>query len=141
MALDTRSDIVRDMAAPPRTRPWREVEDEAVERDPALREIVYGRALASAVARAVLVHRTRNGLTQAALGRILGMPQPHVARLELGEHTPTTDTLLRIADALGLAIDISIRPKADARRPAPRTAKGAIVETTDQLVIEVRPAR
>ena len=141
MALDTSGGIITDMPTAARTRPWREVEDEAVDRDPALREIVYARALASAVARAVLLHRTRHGLTQAALGRTLGMPQPHVARLELGEHVPSLDTLLRIADTLGLAIDISVRPRADGRRPAPRARRGAIVETTDQLVIEVRPTR
>jgi len=85
-------------------------------------------------------HRSEHGLTQTQLGRILGLDQSQVSRLECAEHVPSFDTLLRIADALGLAIDISIRPKAAARRPAPRAAEGAIVETTDQLVIEVRPA-
>ncbi len=109
--------------------------------DPAVRADWYADALPRAVALALIRHRDANGWTQTELGRALGMTQAQVSRLECAEHVPSFDTLLRIADALGLAIGISIRPRADARRPAPRSAKGAIVETTDQLVIEVRPAR
>ncbi|MFM7551321.1 MAG: helix-turn-helix transcriptional regulator [Actinomycetota bacterium] len=108
--------------------------------DPAVRADWYADALPRAMALALIRHRSEHGLTQTQLGRILGLDQSQVSRLECAEHVPSFDTLLRIADALGLAIDISIRPKADARRPAPRAAEGAIVETTDQLVIEVRPA-
>ncbi|MFM9124985.1 MAG: helix-turn-helix transcriptional regulator [Actinomycetota bacterium] len=108
--------------------------------DPAVRADWYADALPRAMALALIRHRSEHGLTQTQLGRILGLDQSQVSRLECAEHVPSFDTLLRIADALGLAIDISIRPKADARRPAPRAAVGAIVETTDQLVIEVRPA-
>jgi transcriptional regulator with XRE-family HTH domain len=108
--------------------------------DPAVRADWYADALPRAMALALIRHRSEHGLTQTQLGRILGLDQSQVSRLECAEHVPSFDTLLRIADALGLAIDISIRPKAAARRPAPRAAEGAIVETTDQLVIEVRPA-
>jgi transcriptional regulator with XRE-family HTH domain len=108
--------------------------------DPAVRADWYADALPRAMALALIRHRSEHGLTQTQLGRILGLDQSQVSRLECAEHVPSFDTLLRIADALGLAIDISIRPKAAARRPAPRAAEGAILETTDQLVIEVRPA-
>lgn len=109
--------------------------------DPADREAWYATALAHALSLALVAHRTANGLTQTALGRRLGMPQAQVSRMEAGDHTPSLDTLQRVADALDLAIDISIRPQADARRPAPRVARGTIVETTDRLVITIRPAR
>lgn len=33
--------------------------------------------------------RLRLGLTQAELGKIMGMDQPHVARLESGKRQPT----------------------------------------------------
>jgi len=108
--------------------------------DPAVRADWYADALPRAMALALIRHRSEHGLTQTQLGRILGLDQSQVSRLECAEHVPSFDTLLRIADALGLAIDMGIRPKAAARRPAPRAAEGAIVETTDQLVIEVRPA-
>ncbi|MFM7246217.1 MAG: helix-turn-helix transcriptional regulator, partial [Actinomycetota bacterium] len=100
--------------------------------DPAVRADWYADALPRAMALALIRHRSEHGLTQTQLGRILGLDQSQVSRLECAEHVPSFDTLLRTADALGLAIDISIRPKADARRPAPRAAEGAIVETTDQ---------
>ena len=124
---------------PPGTRPWRDYADEALERDPALREAVYARAIASAVGRAVLRYRTDHGLSQAALGRRIGMPQPQVARIEAGDHTPSTETLLRLADALGLEVELSIRPRSPERRSAPDVGD-AVVETTDQLVIAVRSA-
>lgn len=101
----------------------------------------YATALARSLSLALVAHRTEHGLTQTALGRELGMPQAQVSRIEAGDHTPSLDTLLRIADALGLAIDISIAPRAPERRPAPSARRGAIVETTDQLVIAIRPAR
>ncbi|MEY4227031.1 MAG: hypothetical protein RL190_1788 [Actinomycetota bacterium] len=108
--------------------------------DPAVRADWYADALPRAVALALIRHRDASGWTQTELGRALGMTQAQVSRLECAEHVPSLDTLLRIADALGLAIDISVRPRADGRRPAPRARRGAIVETTDQLVIEVRSA-
>ncbi len=67
------------------------------------------------------------------------MPQPQLARIEAGDHTPSTETLLRLADALGLEVELSIRPRSPGRRSAPAVGN-AVVETTDQLVIEVRPA-
>lgn len=130
--------IVSDL--PPGTRPWRAYADEALERDPVLREAVYERAIASAVGRAVLRHRTDHGLSQAALGRRIGMPQPQVARIEAGDHTPSAETLLRLADALGLEVDLSFRPRGPGRRPVPEVDDAVAVETTDQLVVVVRGA-
>jgi len=108
--------------------------------EPDVRADWYRSALARSLSLALVAHRAEHGLTQTALGRLLGMPQAQVSRIEGGDHTPSLDTLLRIADTLGLAIDISVRPRADGRRPAPRSVKSAIVETTDQLVIEIRSA-
>jgi transcriptional regulator with XRE-family HTH domain len=49
-------------------------------------------------------------LSQTALGRILGMPQSAVARIESGEHVPTIDTLVRLSDALGIEFALNIVP-------------------------------
>ncbi len=40
----------------------------------------------------------------------LGMPQPHIARLELGEHNPSLDMLQRLAQGLGLCFIIGVVP-------------------------------
>lgn len=97
-------------------------------------------ALAHALTLALVRYRADHGLTQTALGKVLGMPQAQISRIEGGGHTPSLDTLLRIANALKFEIDISIRPRSDDRRTAPRSTNGAIVATTDQLVITIRSA-
>ncbi len=142
MAFDINLAIVTGVSkATPATRPWRDYANDATDHDPVLRDLVYAQAIASAVGSAVYLHRTQRGLSQAALGRLIGMPQPQVARIETGDHTPTAATLLRLCDALGLNLELSIRPRTAKRRVAPRVPHGAIVESTDQLVITIRDAR
>jgi DNA-binding XRE family transcriptional regulator len=62
------------------------------------------------VALRVLAYRSEHGLTQTAFGRLVGMRQPHVARLESGEHEPSLATLVRLAAALGEDFTVDIRP-------------------------------
>jgi transcriptional regulator with XRE-family HTH domain len=38
------------------------------------------------------------------------MTQPHAARIEAGEHNPTIDTFVRIAQALDIEFAIDVRP-------------------------------
>ena len=47
-------------------------------------------------------------LTQTELARMLGMRQPHIARLEAGEHEPSLAMLARLARVLGLEFHIDI---------------------------------
>ena len=54
--------------------------------------------------------RAHRGLTQTALARILGISQPAVARLELGEHLPTLDTLIKLSERLDLEFSLSLIP-------------------------------
>ncbi len=63
-------------------------------------------APARAVANSVIAYRAQRGLTQAVLARILGISQPAVARLEVGEHLPTRGTLMKLSERLGLEIAI-----------------------------------
>ena len=58
----------------------------------------------------VLSYRTEHGLTQTAFGQLVGLRQPHVARLESGEHEPSLSTLARLAAALGMDFTIDINP-------------------------------
>lgn len=68
--------------------------------------------LANAVAIRVLQYRTEHELTQTAFGRLVGMPQSHVARLEAGEHEPSLATLVRLSAALGVDFTLQIDPTA-----------------------------
>jgi DNA-binding transcriptional regulator YiaG len=54
----------------------------------------YGKnLLAHQVALAVLAYRSEHELSQRQLGKLLGMPQSNVARLEAGERQPTIEPL------------------------------------------------
>src|SRR5260370_37910947 len=57
--------------------------------------------LAHDVAMRVIGYRMEHKLTQTELARILGMRQPHIARLEAGEREASLATLSRLAPVLG----------------------------------------
>jgi len=67
-------------------------------------------AFARAVALRVVGFRAEHRLSQAALGRLLGMAQSGVARLEAGEHVPTLETMRRLARALGTSFLVEVDP-------------------------------
>lgn len=47
--------------------------------------------------------RREAGLTQAELARRTGIHRPNIARVEAGRHTPSLETLARLASAIGVA--------------------------------------
>jgi len=55
-------------------------------------------------------YRAEHGLTQTAFGRLVGMRQPHVARLESGEHEPSLSTLARLSATLDVDFILDITP-------------------------------
>jgi len=56
--------------------------------------------------------RERQGLTQAALAKRLGVSQPFIAKLERVEtHNFTLDTLVKVVSALNGELVIHIKPK------------------------------
>ena len=85
-------------------------------------------ALARAVARAVVRYRSDHGFTQTALAVKLGMRQPHIARLELGERHPTIETLEKLSRVLGLRFILDVAPAGSERAALP---KG--VETVEEI--------
>ena len=121
------------------TRSFGEYLDEVLAGDPAYREHSYAQILARAFGLAVFKHRTEQGLTQIALGRLLGIPQSQVARIEDGEHTPSLPTMLRVCDRLGLELTLTIGPKRDAPLPVPRAGRG-YAESSDQATVVIKPA-
>lgn len=78
--------------------------------DPAYRAEYERTRFANDIAIRVLRYRTELGLTQTEFGRRIGMRQPHVARLESGDHEPSLSTLVRLAAALGEDFTVEIKP-------------------------------
>ncbi|MHB1772314.1 MAG: helix-turn-helix transcriptional regulator [Acidimicrobiales bacterium] len=78
--------------------------------DPVYRAENERTRFANDIAIRVLYYRSEHGLTQTAFGRLVGMRQPHVARLESGEHEPSLSTLVRLAAALGEDLTVDIKP-------------------------------
>lgn len=78
--------------------------------DPTYRAEYERTRFAHEIALRVLAYRSEHGLTQTAFGRLVGMRQPHVARLESGEHEPSLSTLVRLTAALGEDFTVDISP-------------------------------
>ncbi|MFM9124644.1 MAG: helix-turn-helix domain-containing protein, partial [Actinomycetota bacterium] len=111
-----------------------EYRDELFEKHPEMQAQWDAEVLARTFSLAVLKYRCDRGLSQTALGREIGMPQSQIARIELGEHTPSFATLLRVCDTLGLELALSIRPRGDARPAVPPDGRG-VTEGSDQAVV------
>jgi ribosome-binding protein aMBF1 (putative translation factor) len=77
-------------------------------------------ALARAVARAVVRYRSDHGLSQSVLAAKLGIRQPHIARLELGERHPTIETLEKLSRVLGLRFILDVAPAGAERAALPK---------------------
>jgi ribosome-binding protein aMBF1 (putative translation factor) len=63
------------------------------------------------VAMRIITYRAEHGISQTELARRVGMRQPHIARLEAGEHEPSLATLARLSRALGIEFHIDITPQ------------------------------
>ncbi len=55
--------------------------------------------------------RLEKGLTQAELAKLIGTQRSNICRLESGAQNPSLDMLLKIADALGKDINLSLQEK------------------------------
>jgi DNA-binding XRE family transcriptional regulator len=76
-------------------------------------------SFARQVAICVLQYRAKHELTQSDLAKKLRMQQPAIARLEVGEHSPSLLTLHRLANRLSLHFEVDVsRDGVKLRRPA-----------------------
>jgi transcriptional regulator with XRE-family HTH domain len=105
---------------------------EQLRADPEFRAEWERTALARGVAVAIVRYRADHDLSQRELAERLGMKQPQVARLELGEVNPSINTMMRISAQLGIEFTIDVRP---AGAPARNVTKRA---QADGLVARVR---
>jgi transcriptional regulator with XRE-family HTH domain len=80
-------------------------------RDPEFREEWERTAVARWLAVEVAHYRAKHGLSQRKLAERLGVHQSDVARMELGEHNPSIERLVRVASGLDIELLIDIRPK------------------------------
>lgn len=118
------------MMAQTRLRSVEQMREEKLREDPALRAYWERTALARAVALAVIGYRVEHHLTQTQLAAELGVRQPQVSRLELGEHSPSLEMLQRLACALGLRFIMEVAPAGE------RAPKTALTLPSDMEVIE-----
>lgn len=58
------------------------------------------------IAAAVILFRTRRGLTQAQLAGMIRTSHSQISRIESGEHLPSMSTLQRLATAMGSRVHI-----------------------------------
>jgi len=95
--------------------PFEQILHDDLAEDPTFRAEWERTALARAVAIALVRYRAEHQLSQRALATELGVRQPVIARLELGEHNPSIETLRRLAAILGMEFVLHVAP--DGRSP------------------------
>ncbi len=61
------------------------------------------------VVKTIIAQRLKRGWSQSQLADAIGSRQPVVSRLERGEGNPSLQTLQRIAKALDLSLQVSMR--------------------------------
>lgn len=73
--------------------------------------------------------RGERDMTQTEFGRLVGVPQSTVARLESGQQNPSVGMLQRIAKASGTDLVIEFRPQKRERRRVKRRAADTATPT------------
>jgi transcriptional regulator with XRE-family HTH domain len=116
---------------------------EQLHTDPEFRAEWERTALARAVAVAIVRYRAEHDLSQRQLAGRLGMKQPQVARLELGEVNPSIDTLMRISAQLGIGFTIDVRPAGARARNVTKRAQaeslvGSVRRADAELLVAAR---
>lgn len=79
-------------------------------KDPEFRAEWERLAAARALAEMVSDRRVAMKLTQTQLAKLVGVSQPVIARIESGDHSPTIETLDKLANALDIEIVLGITP-------------------------------
>lgn len=116
---------------------------ELLRTDPEFRAEWERTALARAVALAIVRYRADHDLSQRELAERLGMKQPQVARLELGEVNPSMETLMRVSSQLGIEFTIDVRPAGTPARNVTKRAQttgvvGAFSTDDAEILVAVR---
>ncbi|MEX0992336.1 MAG: helix-turn-helix transcriptional regulator [Actinomycetota bacterium] len=75
------------------------------------------------IARLVIMHRARLGLSQQEVAARVGTSHSAISRLESGRHKASIDTLQRVAEALGVQLVLGFE-SVPANDPVPELALG-----------------
>ncbi len=118
-----------------RPRSIAEVREEQLRQDPTFRAYWERTALARAVALALMGYRVKQHLTQTRLAEKLGVRQPQVARLEMGEHPPSLEMLQRLARTLGLRFIVAVAPAGEGA-PASALALPSGMEVVEDVTAD-----
>ena len=62
--------------------------------------------------RSLIARRSKLGISQTELARIIGTKQPAISRLEKGDYNTTLSTFFKVAEALDLDVSLKARNKA-----------------------------
>lgn len=63
------------------------------------------------IIRAIIEARTSNNLTQKELAERTGIAQTEISRIENGSRNPSIKLLQRLADGMGMVLNVSFTPK------------------------------
>jgi DNA-binding XRE family transcriptional regulator len=70
-----------------------------------------------AIVREMLVARSKSGLTQEVVARLMGTSKSAVSRLEsTGKHSPSLATLKKYAKAVGCQLEVKLVPRANSTK-------------------------
>lgn len=59
----------------------------------------------------LISYRKAKKITQADISDNTGIQRPNISRLESGTYNPTLDMIVRVADSIGLEVEITLKEK------------------------------
>lgn len=59
----------------------------------------------------LITYRKAKKITQADISESTGIQRPNISRLESGKYNPTLDMIVRVADSIGLEVEITLKEK------------------------------
>ncbi|MCQ2549135.1 MAG: helix-turn-helix domain-containing protein [Lachnospiraceae bacterium] len=80
------------------------------EKDKILLEKVQTEVRKATIEKIVQIRKEKK-ITQQELAERTGILRPNIARMESGNYNPTIDMLVRLADGLGMDVDIQLLPR------------------------------
>ena len=81
-------------------------------KDPAFRAEWKAMEPERQIIKALIEGREAKDMTQKQLSEATGIPQADISRLENGTANPSLRTLKRLADGLGMTLNVEFRPRA-----------------------------
>lgn len=69
------------------------------------------RRIKEEVARQYIACRKQKKMTQADVAAVAGMKRPNITRFETGDYNPTIDMLVKVAECMGMTVEIKLVEK------------------------------